>query len=109
MELSHDGKCYKLITVSSDISSICEADFKDSGTLYAGYIIDFRTVKAEDIIIKLANFLSVDSEPQSFVRLVKLYFFKVSRDKGAADKAFEGQWRGVFTYQKFNDHETFIT
>lgn len=64
MELSHDGKCYKLITVSSDISSICEADFKDSGTQYAGYIIDCRTAKAEDIIIKLANFCQLIKNPK---------------------------------------------
>lgn len=64
MELSHDGKCHKLITVSSDISSICEADFKDSGTLYAGYIIDCRTAKAEDIIIKLANFCQLIKNPK---------------------------------------------
>ena len=64
MELSHDGKRYKLITVSIDISSICEEDFKDSGTLYAGYIIDCRTVKAEDITIKLANFCQLIQNPK---------------------------------------------
>lgn len=64
MELSHDGKRYKLLTVSSDIISICEADFEDSGTLYAGYIIDCRTVKAEDIIIKLANFCQLIQNPK---------------------------------------------
>lgn len=98
MELSHDGKCYKLITVSSDISSICEADFKDSGTLDAGYIIDCRTAKAEDIIIKLANFCQLIKNPKVSFAWLNCTFSKFFRDKGATDKAFEGKWRGVFTY-----------
>lgn len=58
MELTHDGKRYKLITTPA-VDSISFEDFSEDGTKC---IIDCRTVKPEDIICKLPSLCQLIQE-----------------------------------------------
>ena len=108
MELTHKGKCYKLIVVSEILCSILEDGISNED---CRYIIDCRTAEVDDIITKLTTFCQLIQSPNvSFVWLncSSAKFFEIKERLRKLLTAENGDISGLsrdLTLLKLSTHE----